>query len=91
MKSGTRKLKDLEGIGKAALLDFKLLGVSSVQQLAKQDPQNLYRRLTEISGNQDICVLDVFRCAVAQAKDVNLPKELRKWWYWSKVRKEANG
>lgn len=91
MRSDTRKLKDLEGVGKAALLDFKLLGVSSIEKLAKEDPENLFLRLTGISGPQDICVLDVFRCAVAQASNEKLPDELKKWWYWSKLRKEANG
>lgn len=87
MKTDLRKLRDLEGIGKAAAKDFQLLGISSVGQLAEQDPEQLFISLYKISGAQDICVLDVLRCAVAQAKDPSLPAHKRKWWYWSKIRK----
>jgi hypothetical protein len=48
----------------------------------------LYRDLSKLTGRQqDICVLDVFRCAVAQAKDPALPAEQRQWWWWSRRRK----
>lgn len=85
-----RQLRDLEGIGKAMLKDFAALGIDSVNALSKQDPEKLYRKLSELSGPQDICVLDTFRCAVAQAQDPNLPEAQRKWWYWSRKRKGAN-
>jgi nucleotidyltransferase/DNA polymerase involved in DNA repair len=88
MKRDARQLKDLDGVGKAALKDFELLGVKSVSDLAKKDPFQLYDQLIRISGPQDVCVLDVLRCAVAQSKNPKLPKEKRNWWYWSKVRKE---
>lgn len=88
MRTDLRQLRDLEGIGKAAAKDFQLLGISSVAELAGQDPEQLFMRLSRISGPQDICVLDVLRCAVAQAKDPSLPAHKRKWWYWSKIRKE---
>lgn len=90
MKSDARRLQDLEGIGKAALKDFDLLRITSVDQLARQNPDKLFVQLNKISGPQDICVLDVLRCAVAQAKDPNLPKNQRKWWYWSQKRKESD-
>jgi nucleotidyltransferase/DNA polymerase involved in DNA repair len=32
-----RKLEDLAGVGKAALADFKLLGIHTVEQLAQKD------------------------------------------------------
>ena len=38
---------------------------------------------------EDICVLDVFRCAVAQAKNPRLPAAQRNWWYWSRLRKSG--
>ena len=87
-----RKLRDLCGIGKAMLVDFDKLGVKSVPQLARQNPDRLYARLNRLTGQkQDICVLDVFRAAVAQAKDPNLPKAHRNWWYWSRLRKAQVG
>jgi hypothetical protein len=67
-----------------------MLGVKSVAQLAKRNPQKLYDQLCELTGTrQDPCVLDTFVCAVAQAKDPELPLEQRQWWYWSRKRKSA--
>ncbi len=84
-----RQLKDLAGVGPAFLADFELLGVRSVTDLARQDGNELYQRLCDLTGaRQDPCVLDVFRCAVAQACDPDLPKEQRNWWYWSRLRKK---
>jgi hypothetical protein len=83
-----RQLKDLTGIGGAMLHDLELLRVHSVSHLAEQNPDELYIRLSAITGrNQDICVLDVFRCAVAQAQDPRLPDEQRQWWWWSRQRR----
>jgi len=85
----TRQLKDLCGVGKAALKDFEMLGVRSVAQLAQRDGRKLYQRLCEITGTrQDPCVEDMLVCAVAQARDPELPVEQRNWWYWSGVRKQ---
>lgn len=89
-----RKLSDLAGIGGAMLGDLDQLGIRSVAQLALANPEQLYQELSLLTGRkQDICVLDVFRCAVAQAKDPNLPAEQRDWWWWSRRRKAmaANG
>jgi hypothetical protein len=69
------------------LKDFELLNVRSVQQLAEEDGLELYERLNHLSGPQDPCVLDTFRCAVAQAKNPRLSDEKRNWWYWSRRRK----
>ncbi|MGJ5817554.1 helix-hairpin-helix domain-containing protein [Paludibaculum fermentans] len=83
-----RKLKDLDGIGPKMLKDLELLGIANIDQLKKQSGRKMYDRLCEFTGQrQDPCVLDVFVCAVAQAKDPNLPAEQRNWWYWSRVRK----
>jgi hypothetical protein len=38
-------------------------------------------------ARQDPCVLDTFRCAVAQAQDPLLRPEQRNWWWWSRERK----
>ena len=87
-----RRLKDLISIGPAMLRDFEMLGIRSMAQLAKQDPQRMYARLNRISGKrQDPCVLDVFCAAVAQARNPRLPAEQCQWWYWSRERKRSNG
>jgi len=82
------KLQDLISVGPAMLRDFELLGIRSVAQLAKSDPRKMYHRLCEITGaRQDVCCLDVFQAAVAQASNPRLPAEKCVWWYWSRKRK----
>jgi len=83
-----RKLTDLISVGPAFLRDFELLGVRSVAQLARQNPQRLYEKLCRATGQRmDICCLDVFCAAVAQARNPRLPAEQCQWWYWSRKRK----
>ena len=91
MAAKTRELKDLISIGPAMLRDFELLGIRSVAQLAKQDPKRMYARLGRVARqHQDICVLDVFQAAVAQARNSRLPVERCQWWWWSEKRKKRN-
>ena len=86
-----RRLADLVSVGPAMLRDFTLLNVRSVAQLGRQEPEEMYRRLCHITGQQqDPCVLDVFRAAVAQARVPYLPPEQCKWWYWSRERKRSH-
>jgi len=87
-----RRLQDLISVGPAILRDFEMLGIQTVEQLGRQDPQRLYRKLCRTTGQrQDICCLDVFCAAVAQARDPLLPPEQCQWWYWSRRRKEQHG
>lgn len=88
MVTETRRLQDLVSVGPAMIRDFKLLGIHSVAQLSRRNPEKLYERLCEMKGQpQDICCLDVFQSAVAQARNPQLPAEKRQWWYWSRRRK----
>lgn len=90
MKTG-RKLHDLISVGPAMLRDFELLGIRNIDALARQQPQQMYKRLCRITGErQDPCVLDVFSAAVAQARDPLLPPQQCQWWYWSRKRKAAD-
>ena len=91
MKQENRKLEDLVSIGPAMLRDLKLLGINDVRLLARQKPDSMYRKLCRLKGPQDICCLDVFQAAVAQARNPELPVEQRQWWYWSKKRKISDG
>jgi len=87
-----RRLEDLISIGPAMLRDFELLGIRSVAQLAHANPHKMYKRLCELAGEpQDICCLDVFQTAVAQARNPQLPPEKCVWWYWSQRRKARRG
>lgn len=84
-----RELWELDGIGPAMLRDFERLGVRNVRELARRNPEKLYEQLCALTRQrQDICVLDVFRCAVAQARNPRLAPAQRNWWYWSRIRKE---
>jgi hypothetical protein len=89
MARTNRQLTDLISIGPAMLRDFELLGIRSVAQLARQNPQWLYDKLGRVAGqHQDICVLDTFCAAVAQARNPKLAVEKCQWWYWSRKRKQ---
>jgi len=91
MTGKEQQLSDLVSIGPAMLRDFKLLGVRTVVQLARRNPEKMYEKLCQVTGRvQDICCLDVFRAAVAQAKNPNLPIEQRLWWHWSRKRKASD-
>lgn len=86
-----RKLGQLVSIGPAMLRDFEMLGIHSVAQLARRNPQRMYQDLCRITGTrQDPCVLDTFSAAVAQARDPLLPPEQCQWWYWSRKRKSES-
>ena len=92
MTRPTRQLADLVSIGPAMLRDFEMLGIHSVSQLARRNPYRLYEELVRVTGHpQDICCLDVFCAAVAQARNPRLPAKQRHWWYWSRMRKGGNG
>ena len=88
MANNDRSLRDLVSIGPAMMKDFELLGIRSVAQLARQKPESLYEKLCKVTGkSQDVCVLDTFSAAVAQARNPKLPAEQCQWWYWSRKRK----
>jgi nucleotidyltransferase/DNA polymerase involved in DNA repair len=89
VKQKERELKDLISIGPAMLRDFELLGIRSVKELAKQDAKKLYAKLGRVAKqHEDICVLDSFEAAVAQARNPRLAVEKCQWWWWSEKRKK---
>jgi predicted RecB family nuclease len=91
MTAKTRELGDLISIGPAMLKDFEMLGIRSVEELARRDPQRMYEKMERLTGQrQDPCVLDTFCAAVAQAKNPRLPVEKCQWWWWSKKRKQRS-
>jgi hypothetical protein len=75
----------LRNIGGAMLRDFMLLGITSVPQLAQQQGDELYTRLSVMTGSrQDPCVHDTFTAAIHQAKT----GEALNWWAFTALRKE---
>ena len=88
MTTTARQLGDLISIGPAMLRDFELLRIRSIAHLGRRNPQRMYEKLGRVTGkHQDICVLDAFCAAVAQARNSRLPAVQCQWWYWSRKRK----
>ena len=79
------ELGELRNIGKAMLADFKLLGITRVDQLASQDVDDIYTRLCLMTGaRHDPCVHDTFAAAIHQART----GEALNWWAFTPLRKE---
>jgi len=77
------ELQQLPAIGPSVAADLRRLGVRSVKDLARRDPERLYARLCELTGaRQDLCVLYTFRCAVYAARTPQPKSELLNWWAW---------
>jgi len=84
----TRYLSDLVSVGKATLMDFEILGITRVSQLKGRNAHRMYLKLQKLTGkDHDPCCEDVFRAAIEQANNPELPREQCKWPYWSKLRK----
>ena len=78
------KLRDLKNIGPAMERDLRLLGVSTVAQLADRDADDLYVRLCARTGTRhDPCVHDVFSAAIHQART----GEALNWWAFAPARR----
>lgn len=77
------ELQSLPSIGPSLAADLRLLGVRSVKDLARRDPERLYKRLCELTkSHQDPCVVYSFRCAIYAARTPNPEPRLLKWWNW---------
>ena len=80
----TNELLTLMNVGPACLKDLQLLGITTIVQLAKQNPDQLYNLLQAKTGtNQDPCVWDVFAAIIHEAQT----GEKLVWWHFSKIRK----
>ncbi len=76
-------LESIPGVGPSIAKDLRDLGYPDVSDLRDADPEEMYVRLTKLSGTyQDRCVLYVFRCAVYFASTQRRDPELLKWWAW---------
>ncbi|MHA1565555.1 MAG: helix-hairpin-helix domain-containing protein [Alphaproteobacteria bacterium] len=84
------QLSALLNVGPMTRGDFRLLGIETVTQLAKQDADQLYLRLESLVGTQvDPCMHDVFTATIHQART----GEPLPWWHFTKARKvrQKNG
>lgn len=58
-----KKLSDLVSVGPATLKDFQLLEISNVAELAKQDPTELYEKLSFITNSYQDPLPETICCA----------------------------
>lgn len=77
--------EQIPNIGEAMAEDFRLIGIKTPQELAKQNPYELYLKLCRKTKTyQDPCVLDVFMSAVYFMKG----KGTKMWWEFTNKRKK---
>jgi hypothetical protein len=80
-----KKFTEIPNVGPRIAGDFKTLGIKSPQDLAKQDPFKMYRKLEKLTGGkQDPCVLDVFMAVV----DFMHGSPAKVWWHYTPIRKK---
>jgi hypothetical protein len=75
----------MPNVGKATAGDLLLLGIRSIEQLATQDPMNLYERLCVLQKTRvDPCMIDVLMAVVEHAQ-TGIVKD---WWDYTPRRKQ---
>ena len=76
-------LKTIPGIGVKIELLLNDVGVTSVEDMKKANPQQLYSDLCDTKASPvDRCVLYVFRCAKYYVSHKRHDPERLKWWNW---------
>ncbi len=83
IKSYSKDLEQVPGIGKKIATDLRAIGIKSVDDLKYQDPEAIYKKLCDFKVSPvDRCVLYVLRCAVYWASNDEHKPDLLKWWNW---------
>ena len=79
-----RSFQEIPGVGKSIAQDFWNIGVRSMDEIKRSDPETLYQQMCAYEGVQiDRCLLYVMRCAVYYASHEQHEPDLLKWWNWS--------
>ncbi len=82
-KSIIKELKQIPGVGDSIANDLFVVGIKSINDLKRENPELLYEKLCKIQNKRiDRCVLYVFREAVYYASNRKHKPELLKWWNW---------
>ncbi|MGE0206378.1 MAG: helix-hairpin-helix domain-containing protein [Candidatus Babeliales bacterium] len=77
------EFQKIPGVGKSIAQDLWDLGLRSLDDLKRKDPDNLYEDLCLLKGcHVDRCMLYVFRCAIYFVSEKEHDPELLKWWHW---------
>jgi recombinational DNA repair protein RecR len=78
-----KELEKIPNVGRQTAEDLALLGIRSLKDLKKRDPEKLYHQLCNLKGNNvDRCVLYIFRSVVYFASHRKHDPKLLKWWSW---------
>ncbi len=78
-----KEFQTIPSVGPSIAQDLWDLGIRSVQDLKKRNPEAMYRDFCALKGQHiDRCLLYVFRCAVYFVTEKNHDPELLKWWHW---------
>lgn len=76
-------LTTIPNVGKRTKTALENIGITCVEDLKGQDPEDLYLRDSLQKGyEEDKCQLYLFRMAVYYAEHQNPSIEKLKWWYW---------
>lgn len=76
-------LLTIPNIGKSIQQDLIHIGITCVEDLKGQSPEQLYEKSCAYKGfKEDRCLLYVFRMAVYYAENEVYEEEKLKWWYW---------
>jgi predicted RecB family nuclease len=87
-KKSNNELLTLKNVGQATYKDLQMLGIQTIAELAKCNPDELYMQLQHITGiKQDPCVWDVFAAIIHEART----GEKMFWWHWTAIRKNKPG
>ena len=82
-----KELCKLPNIGPRMADDLVRLGIRRVEDLARRDADELYESICRLDGvRHDPCVWDTFAAAVDHARG----GPPRKWWEYTRVRKERD-
>lgn len=80
------QLQTLPNVGPATAADLLRLGVTSVDDLSRRDPRELYERIGSLDDvRHDPCVLDTYAAAIHAART----GEAVPWWEFSDARKRV--
>lgn len=82
-KKHITNLREIPGIGENMERRLIDLGLTSIEALKGQNPEEMYRRDCLMQcAKVDRCVLYVYRLAVYYAENERHDREKLKWWNW---------
>ena len=78
-----QSLQIIPGVGPKLAKLFSDIGIKSIVDLKKRNPEELYSNICAEQGIQvDRCVLYVCRSSIYFAETENPDPDKLKWWYW---------